>query len=44
MGDKDELPFDLKNDIKIAFDIFKNENNKVNKIKAKNNFILIYYV
>ena len=35
MGDKDELPFDLKNDIKIAFDIFKNENNKVTKLKLR---------
>ena len=30
MGDKDEIPFDLKKDIKIAYDLFKNENNKIN--------------
>ena len=35
MGDKDEIPFDLKNDIKIGFDIFKNENNKINKLKLR---------
>ena len=35
MGDKDEIPFDLKNDIKIAFEIFKNENNKINKLKLR---------
>ena len=35
MGDKDELPFDLKNDIKIAFDLFKNENNKITKLKLR---------
>ena len=35
MGDRDELPFDLKNDIKIAFDLFKNENNKITKLKLR---------
>ena len=35
LGDKDEIPFDLKNDIKIGFDIFKNENNKINKLKLR---------
>ena len=35
MGDKDEIPFDLKKDIKIAYDLFKNENNKINKLKLK---------
>ena len=35
MVDIDEMPFDLKNDIKIAFDIFKNENNKINKLKLR---------
>ena len=35
MGDKDELPFDLKNDIKISFDLFKNENNKITKLKLR---------
>ena len=35
MGDKDEIPFDLKNDIKIAFDLFKNESNKITKLKLR---------
>ncbi len=35
MGDKDEIPFDLKNDIKIGFELFKNENNKINKLKLR---------
>ena len=35
MGDKDEIPFELKNDIKIAFDLFKNENNKITKLKLR---------
>ena len=35
MGDKDEIPFDLKNDIKIAYDLFKNENNKITKLKLR---------
>ena len=35
MGDIDEIPFELKNDIKIAFDLFKNENNKITKLKLR---------
>ena len=35
MGEKEEIPFDLKNDVKIAFDLFKNENNKLNKLKLR---------
>ena len=35
MTNKDDIPFELKNDIKIAFDIFKNENNKINKLKLR---------
>ena len=35
MGEKDEISFDLKNDIKIAFDLFKNENNKISKLKLR---------
>ena len=35
MTDKDEIPFELKNDIKIAFDLFKNENNKITKLKLR---------
>ena len=35
MGDKNEIPFDLKNDIKLAFELFKDENNKINKLKLR---------
>ena len=35
MAEKDEIPFELKNDIKIAFDLFKNENNKITKLKLR---------
>ena len=35
MTDKDEIPFELKNDIKMAFDLFKNENNKITKLKLR---------
>ena len=35
MTDKDEIPFELKNDIKIAFELFKNENNKITKLKLR---------
>ena len=35
MVDKNEIPFDLKNDIKIAFELFKDENNKINKLKLR---------
>ena len=35
MTDKDEIPFELKSDIKIAFDLFKNETNKINKLKLR---------
>ena len=35
MTDKDEIPFELKNDIKIAYDIFKNESNKITKLKLR---------
>mgnify|MGYP002865446866 FL=1 len=35
MTDKDEIPFELKNDIKIAFDLFKNESEKINKLKLR---------
>ena len=35
MTNKDDIPFELKNDLKIAFDIFKNENNKINKLKLR---------
>ena len=35
MTDKNEIPFELKNDIKIAFDLFKNESNKITKLKLR---------
>ena len=35
MSDKDEIPFELKNDIKIAYDLFKNESNKITKLKLR---------
>ena len=35
MGEKDEIPFYLKNDIKIAYDLFKNESNKITKLKLR---------
>ena len=35
MNKKDEIPFELKNDIKIAFDLFKSEGNKITKLKLR---------
>ena len=35
MTDKDEITFELKNDIKIAYDLFKNESNKITKLKLR---------
>ena len=35
MTDKDEIPFELKNDIKIAYNLFKNESNKITKLKLR---------
>ena len=35
MSDKYEIPFELKNDIKVAFDLFKDENNKITKLKLR---------
>ena len=35
MNEKDEIPFELKNDIKIAFDLFKSESNKITKLKLR---------
>ena len=31
----EELSVDLKNDIELAFNLFKNENNKINKLKLR---------
>ena len=30
MSEQKEIPLDIKNDIKLAFDLYKNENNKIN--------------
>lgn len=35
MTDENEIPPELKNDIQLAFDLFKNENNKINKLKLR---------
>ena len=35
MSDEVEMPLDLKTDITIAFDLLKNENNQINKLKLR---------
>ena len=35
MSEIKEIPADIKNDIKLAFDLYKNENNKINKLKLR---------
>ena len=35
MSEQKEIPLDIKNDIKLAFDLYKNENNKINKLKLR---------
>ena len=35
MSEHKEIPSDIKNDIKLAFDLYKNENNKINKLKLR---------
>ena len=35
MSESKEIPSDIKNDIKLAFDLYKNENNKINKLKLR---------
>ena len=35
MSEHKEIPADIKNDIKLAFDLYKNENNKINKLKLR---------
>ena len=35
MSEHEEIPTDIKNDIKLAFDLYKNENNKINKLKLR---------
>ena len=35
MADENEITLDIKNDIQLAFNLFKNENNKINKLKLR---------
>jgi len=35
MSDNIELPVDVKNDLKLAFNLYKNEYNKINKLKLR---------
>ena len=41
-----ELPIDVKNDLQLAFNLYKNENNKINKLKLRTllfSFIMYKY-
>ena len=35
MSEDIELPIDVKNDLQLAFNLYKNENNKINKLKLR---------
>ncbi len=35
MSENIELPVDVKNDLQLAFNLYKNENNKINKLKLR---------
>ena len=35
MSENKELPVDVKNDLQLAFNLYKNENNKINKLKLR---------
>ena len=35
MAEENEIPLDVKNDVQLAFNLFKNEKNKVNKLKLR---------
>ena len=35
MSDENEIPLDVKNDVQLAFNLFKNEKNKINKLKLR---------
>ena len=35
MSEETEIPLDIKNDIKLAFNLYKNENNKINRLKLR---------
>ena len=46
MSEETEIPLDIKNDIKLAFNLYKNENNKINKLKLRTllfSFIMYKY-
>jgi len=46
MSEEAEIPLDIKNDVKLAFDLYKNENNKINKLKLRTilfSFIMYKY-
>ena len=35
MAEDNDIPLDIKNDIQLAFNLYKNENNKINKLKLR---------
>ena len=35
MSEENEIPLDIKNDIQLAFNLYKNEKNKINKLKLR---------
>ena len=35
MSENKELPVDVKNDLQLAFNLYKNENNKINRLKLR---------
>ena len=46
MSEENEIPLDIKNDIQLAFNLYKNENNKINKLKLRTllfSFIMYKY-
>ena len=46
MSEETEIPLDIKNDIELAFNLYKNENNKINKLKLRTllfSFIMYKY-
>ena len=46
MAEETEIPLDIKNDIELAFNLYKNENNKINKLKLRTllfSFIMYKY-
>ena len=46
MSEEIDIPLDIKNDIELAFNLYKNENNKINKLKLRTilfSFIMYKY-